>query len=76
MRESFLLATRALVRGHVLTLLLAAIALIHWLLPAVVRGDGTESGWREMFLRAVPGASVAVVLVTVLACACGVRSFT
>ena len=71
MRESFLLAARALVRGHVLTLLLAAIALIHWLLPAVVRGDGTESGWREMFLRAVPGASVAVVLVTVLACACG-----
>lgn len=71
MRESLLLMARALVRGHVLTLLLAAVALVHGLLPALVRGDGTAAGGREMFLRAVPGAVVAVVLTTVLACACG-----
>ena len=39
MRESFRLTLRALVRGHVLTLLLASAALIHALFPAIVRGD-------------------------------------
>ena len=71
MRESFRLTLRALVRGQVLTLLLASVALIHALFPAIVRGDSTPAGWREMFIRAVPGSVVAVVVVAVLACACG-----
>ncbi len=71
MRESFCLALRALVRGQVLTLLLASVALIHARFPAIVRGENTPGGWREMFVRAVPGSVVAVVVVAVLACACG-----
>lgn len=71
MKASFILAWRALVRGHVLTLLLVATALAHAFLPAIVRSDGTAAGWREMFVRAVPGATVAFVTVTILACACG-----
>ena len=59
MIPSFLLAWRALVRGHVLTLLLAATALAHLLLPALVRSDGTAAGWREMYIRAVTGATFA-----------------
>lgn len=71
MITSFLLAWRALVRGHVLALLLAATALAHLLLPALVRGDGTAAGWREMYIRAVTGATFAVTAATVLVCACG-----
>ncbi len=71
MKASFILAWRALVRGHVLTLLLVATALAHAFLPAIVRSDGTAAGWREMFVRAVPGATVAFITVTILACACG-----
>ena len=71
MRDSFGLTLRALVRGHVLTLLLAAVALVHVLFPSIVRADNTVAGWREMFIRAVPGFVVAVVLVVTLACACG-----
>ncbi len=71
MRESFLLTLRALARGHVLTVLLAALALVHATFPALVRGDGTADGAREMFLRAVPGSVVALVLVSLLSCACG-----
>ena len=71
MIPSFLLAWRALVRGHVLTLLLAATALAHLLLPALVRSDGTAAGWREMYVRAVTGATFAFTVVTVLVCACG-----
>ena len=71
MRESFRLTLRALVRGHVMTLLVAAVALVHVLFPSIVRADNTASGWREMYVRAVPGFVVAVVLVVTLACACG-----
>lgn len=71
MRESFRLTLRALVRGHVMTLLLAAVALVHVLFPSIVRADNTAAGWREMYIRAVPGFVVAVVLVVTLACACG-----
>ena len=71
MRESFRLTLRALVRGHVLTLLLAAVALVHVLFPSIVRADNTAAGWREMYVRAVPGFVVAVALVVTLACACG-----
>ena len=71
MAESFLLAWRALVRGHVLTALMALTALAHLLLPAIVRSDGTEAGGREVFLRAVPGSVYMVLCVALLACACG-----
>ena len=71
MAESFLLAWRALLRGHVLTALLALTALAHLLLPAVVRSDGTADGGREVFLRAVPGSVYTVLCVALLACACG-----
>ena len=71
MKASFILAWRALVRSHVLTLLLVATALAHAFLPALVRSDGTSAGWREMFVRAVPGAAYVFIAVTILACACG-----
>ena len=71
MAESFLLAWRALLRGHVLTALLALTALAHLLLPAVVRSDGTEAGHSELFLRVVPGSVYMVLCVALLACACG-----
>lgn len=71
MKESFRLTLRALVRGHVMTLLVAAVALIHVLFPSIVRADNTAAGWREMYIRAVPGFVVAVVLVVALACASG-----
>ena len=71
MKHAFILAWRALVRGHVLSLLLAATALAHVLLPSLVRSDGTAAGWREMYVRAVTGATYAVTAAAVLACACG-----
>lgn len=71
MKHSFILAWRALVRGHVLSLLLVATVLAHLLLPSLVRSDGTAAGWREMYIRAVTGATYAVTAVAVLACACG-----
>ena len=71
MAESFLLAWRALLRGHVLTALLALTALAHFLLPAVVRSDGTDAGAREVFLRVVPGSVYVVLCVALVACACG-----
>ena len=60
MRESFRLTLRALVRGHVMTLLVAAVALVHVLFPSIVRADNTASGWREMYVRAVPGFGLSV----------------
>lgn len=66
-----MLAWRALVRGHVLTALLALTGLVHLLLPMVVRSDGTAEGAREMFLRVVPGSVYAILCVALLACACG-----
>ena len=71
MAESFLLAWRALVRGHVLTALLALTTLAHVLLPAVVRSDGTAAGGQEMFLRVIPGSVYLLLCVALLACACG-----
>lgn len=71
MKHSFLLVWRALVRGRVLFLLLAAVALAHLLLPALVRSDGTAAGGREMYVRAVTGATYVLTVAVVLACACG-----
>lgn len=71
MIASFLLTWRALVRGHVFGLLALALAVIHVFFPSLARGDGTAEGVREMTLRVVGGSAVAVVLLTVLLCACG-----
>lgn len=71
MKQSFLLAWRALLRGHVLSLLLFATVSAHFFLPALIRSDGTVSGWREMFVRAVPGVTYGFTVVALLACACG-----
>ena len=71
MAESFLIAWRALVRGHVLAALLVLAGLAHAFLPIIVRSDGTDAGWREMFLRAVPGSVYSVLCVAMLSCACG-----
>ena len=66
-----MLTLRALVRGRMLVLLLVAVALVHWLMPGIVRSDGTEAGALEMYVRSVPGSVAAAVLLTVLAAACG-----
>ena len=71
MRHSFHLALCTLVRGRVLALLLAAVALVHWLLPDFVRSDGTAAGALEMWVRAVPGVVDVIVLLVVLVVACG-----
>ena len=71
MAESFLLAWRALLRGHVLTALLVLTALAHLLLPAIVRSDGTDAGGQEVFLRVVPGSVYLILCVALVACACG-----
>ncbi|MGN0852456.1 MAG: hypothetical protein ACI4Q3_03670 [Kiritimatiellia bacterium] len=71
MTASFLLAWRTLVRGRVLALLLAATALDHLFLPLLVRSNGTAEGWREMFVRVVPGSVFLVTALTLVACACG-----
>ena len=66
-----MLTLRALVRGHVLVLLLGAAVLIHWLMPGMVRSDGTIAGAFEMHIRSVPGCVAAMLLLTVLTAACG-----
>ncbi len=71
MRQSFLLAWRTLVRGYVLLVLLLATVLDHALLPALVRANGTADGWREMFVRVVPGSVFVFTCLALLACACG-----
>jgi len=71
MGAAFLLAWRALWRGRLVALLLLATALIHALVPGLVRSDGTPDGWREMFVRAVPGSVYALVLLTLMVTACG-----
>lgn len=71
MNASFLLAWRTLVRGHVLGLLLLATILDHVFLPGLVRSNGTTEGWREMFVRVVPGSVFLVTALALVACACG-----
>ena len=71
MPTSFLLAFRQLVRGRVLLLLLSGIGLVHALLPRFVRSDGTAAGALEMYVRAVPGVALVIVLLTLLAVAAG-----
>lgn len=71
MKASFLLAWRTLVRGHVLVLLLLAAVLDHVFLPLLVRSNGTSEGWREMFVRVVPGSVFSVTALALVCCACG-----
>ena len=71
MIASFLLTLRALVRGRVVVLLLGAAGLIHFLMPGVVRSDGTAAGAFEMHIRSVPGSVATMLLLTMLTVACG-----
>lgn len=71
MKDSFLLTIRALVRGRMLPLLMAGVALVHWLMPSIVRSDGSAEGTLEMFIRAVPGSSATMVMLVLLVTACG-----
>ncbi len=74
MKTSFLLAWRFLTRSHVLTMLLTAAASAYVFLPGFVRSDGTESGLREMFVRAVPGTVYFITALAVLITACAMIS--
>lgn len=71
MRETFVLTWRALMRSHVIWILLGAVGAIHAALPALVRTDGTAEGWREMTVRSLSGGSYAVVALAALMLACG-----
>ena len=71
MKEAFLITWRSLWRGKTLWILLAAVAAAHFLLPGLVRSDGTTAGWLEMQVRVVCGAVAALVYVVALALACG-----
>ena len=71
MKESFLLAFRAMVRGKSLLMLLGAVALVHFLVPGIVRSDGSAAGTVEMTVRMVHGFVAAILLVSILAAACG-----
>ena len=66
MRPAFLVAWRGLWRGRTLWTLLAAVAAIHFLLPGIVRSDGTDAGAFEMLVRVVCGSVYALVCVASL----------
>lgn len=61
MKSSFLIAWRSLWRGRCMWTLLAAVAAFHFLLPRVVRSDGTDAGAFEMNVKVVCGAVFALV---------------
>lgn len=71
MKDAFLIAWRGLWRGKTLWTLLAAVVAAHFLLPGLVRSDGTLAGKLEMHVRIVCGAVAALAYVSVLALACG-----
>jgi ABC-type transport system involved in multi-copper enzyme maturation permease subunit len=66
-RSAFLIAWRGLWRGKTLWTLLAAVVAFHFLLPGLVRSDGTDAGAFEMTVRIVFGAVFAVVCAASLA---------
>lgn len=74
MKDSFLLTWRRAWRGRSAWWLLAAVAVAHWLLPDIVRSDGTQAGAFEMHVRTVCAFAVAAVYVFALASACGAFS--
>ena len=67
MKSAFLIAWRGLWRGKTLWTLLAAVIASHFLLPGIVRSDGTDAGEFEMTVRIVCGAVAAMVYVAALA---------
>jgi len=69
--QSFLLAWRSLARGRVVFLLLLGVTLAHLFLPSFVRGDGTDAGFLETYVRTVSGGAAALVFSAVLCLACG-----
>lgn len=71
MKAAFLTAWRGLWRGKTLWTLLAAVAAFHFLLPGIVRSDGTDAGAFEMTVRVVCGAVFALACVSSLAIGCG-----
>jgi hypothetical protein len=66
-KAAFLVAWRALWRGKTLWTLLAAVFAARFLLPGMVRSDGTGAGEFEMTVRIVCGAVSAIVCVSALA---------
>ena len=71
MKAAFVMTWRGLWRGKTLWTLLAAVIAAHFLLPGLVRSDGTPAGMCEMHLRVVFGAVAALIYVSSLAIACG-----
>ena len=71
MKSAFLIAWRGLWRGKTLWTLLAAVVAFHFLLPGIVRSDGTDAGAFEMTVRIVCGAVFALACTTSLAIGCG-----
>ena len=67
MKSAFLIAWRGLWRGKTLWTLLAAVFASHFLLPGIVRSDGTDAGTFEMTVRIVCGTVAAIVYVAALA---------
>ncbi len=74
MKDSFQLVWRSLVRAHVPTLLAAATGFVYWLMPSLVRSDGTAAGYREMSVRALSGSVCTIVGVAILSLACSLYS--
>ena len=66
MKSAFQIAWRGLWRGKTLWTLLAAVMAFHFLLPGLVRSDGTDAGAFEMTVRVVCGAVSALVCVASL----------
>lgn len=71
MMAAFVTTWRSLWRGRTLMAILALTAAAHFLLPGLVRSDGTIAGMLEMHVRLVCGAIAAIVYVSALAIACG-----
>ena len=71
MKAAFLITWRSLWRGKMLWTLLAVTIIAHFLLPGVVRSDGTLAGSLEMHVRVVCGAVAAIVYVSALSISCG-----
>ncbi len=72
MKESFLLAIRALVRGKALWLMLGAVALAHAVLPGLARSDGSAEAEAAMVVKIAFGAPFAIVLIGTLVAAAGI----
>ena len=71
MKSAFLTTWRGLWRGKTLWTLLVAVAAFYFLLPGLVRSDGTEAGALEMEVRIVCGAVFAVACTVSLAIGSG-----